>query len=346
MQIVSDNNEAEMEMMRLLQEEKNAMEKEKLNQSAILNEKEQLLMQYEEEKDMANKKLDAVREKAYNDMVEQNDNIRKEEMEMMRVLEENKSMTDSERQQHKIALNKKEKLLMRYEEEISFTKKKLNDVKENTYKDMIQLNDKIRKEEMEMMQVLEENKALLDNERQQRKTALSEKDKIFAKYMEEKKFKKETNFSMKHLDDMREWSNRDMMTLKEENKRLRKTEPEIQIAQLVAKSKPLNHLPTRPKNYLKNDKNISSPRYAHLPTRPDRKKKKNNRNAYNQTNRQLHYNANNKNMQSLSFRDKKAAEAEQYLRRKYEERENRPVGTGKNKYDWERIPSGDWSRFN
>ena len=55
MQIVSDNKEAEMKMMRLLQEEQNAMEKEKLNQRAMLNEKEQLLMQYEEEKDMANK---------------------------------------------------------------------------------------------------------------------------------------------------------------------------------------------------------------------------------------------------------------------------------------------------
>ena len=196
------------------------------------------------------------------------------------------------------------------------------------------------------MQVLKDNKALLDIERQQRKAALREKDQVFAKYMEEKKYKKEKNFSMKHLDDMREWSNHDMMTLKEENKRLRKTEPEIPISQLVAKSKPLNHLPTRPNYYVRNDKNMSSPRFAHLPTRPDSKKKKNNRNTYNQTNRQLHYKVNNKKSQSLSFRDKKAAEAENYLRRKYEERENRPVGTGKTKYDWERIPSGDWSRFN
>ena len=155
---------------------------------------------------------------------------------------------------------------------------------------------------------------------------------------------------MKHLDDMREWSSRDMMTLKEDNKKLRKKKPEVQISQLVAKTKPLNHLPTRPNDYnydtnVKNNRNRPSPSFTRLPTRPDRSKKKNNRNTYNQTNRQLHYKANGQRTQNLSFRDKKAAEAENYLRRKYEERENRPVGTGKTKYDWERIPSGDWSRF-
>ena len=50
-------------------------------------------------------------------------------------------------------------------------------------------------------------------------------------------------------------------------------------------------------------------------------------------------------MNNSIYREKKAEELEDYLRRKYEERELRPVGIGKTTKDWERIPSSDWSKF-
>ena len=227
--------------------------------------------------------------------------------------------------------------------------------------------------EAKIMRVLAADINRLEAERIKQEVVLSEKEKLLAK------FKQKHELSTKQTGQMTDFSinpTKSESSRKSSKKIQSKKRDIAMVKQLVSKPNPLQHLPTRPRKKQQSSHRIDNranrharfvqslplnfdaePRDATIISMDENQLKR----KLERSKRRVEMEARNREIakkyksatrnrgvvetHQMHSKDRKAKLEESYLRRRLEDRENRPVGTGKTTYDWERVPGSDWSRF-